>query len=77
MRVQAVFTHTLYGGDEMIITNNNVEYVEVKGVNDGNIAIIKKNRINGKWDTKTNILTRRESLKLNQAISNIILGYEK
>ena len=60
----------------MIITQNNVEYLEVKSVNDGNIAIVKKNKIDGEWQTKTNILTKREALKLNAGISSIVLGYE-
>jgi len=61
----------------MIITNNNVEYLEVKEVNDGNIAIVKKNKVDGEWQTKTNILTKKEAMRVNSAITLIILGYEK
>jgi len=61
----------------VIITDNTVEYLEVKGLNDGNIAIVRKNKVGGKWTTKTNIKTRKEALRINSAICNIILGYEK
>jgi len=62
---------------EMIITNNNVEYLEVRSLNDGNIAIVKKNKLDRAWDVRTFVLTKREALKLNQAISSIVLGYDK
>ena len=60
----------------MIVKESPFQIIEVKEYNDGNIALVEKNKVNGEWKNKVMLLSRSEALRVNSAISNIILGYK-
>lgn len=61
-------------GNEVIITNEPTEYFEVRATENDAIGFIFRQYLDGRWGTFVRILNRREALKTNQAISEIILG---
>ncbi len=61
----------------MLITDTPFQKLEVKPMNNDAIAILEKNKVEGKWITKTMILTKQQYLGIYQAISDIVLGGKK
>ncbi len=57
----------------MIITDTAFQKLEVKPMENDAVAIVEKNKVEGEWQSKVTILTKRETLLVYHALSDIFL----